>query len=153
MHVPAFFNVIVSVTLKATVLLALGWAGGLLLKDRPAATRHMARAFVLCAVLLLPLFTLLVPAWRVKGIPELLPAKPAAASTASVALADKPSPLPTFQSEARPAASVPLPVTQRHRRLEPATRPVTSTATATISPTPSSPQSFKATSLSVTFDW
>ncbi len=34
MHVPTFFNVIVSVTLKATLLLALGWAVGLLLKEQ-----------------------------------------------------------------------------------------------------------------------
>src|SRR5260370_29096834 len=98
MHVPAFFNVIVSVTLKATVLLALGWAAGLLLKDRPAATRHMARAFVLCAVLLLPFFALLLPAWRVKGLPKLFPARSGAAAalpavSSSPVASAKPSPL------------------------------------------------------------
>src|ERR1700674_5577367 len=113
MHVPAFFNVIVSTTLKATVLLALGWAVGLLLKDRPAATRHMARAFVLCAVLLLPFFALLMPAWRVKGMPELLPASVAlpAASATLVVSTNKTAALPVSQS-----ANVPLPLTQRQTR-------------------------------------
>src|SRR5258708_1464029 len=132
MHVPTFFSVIVSITLKATVLLALGWAVGFLLKDRPAATRHMARAFVLCAVLLLPFFTLLMPGWRVKGIPELLPAKPAAVS-ALPAVSKGPASAETPMSISQ---NVNVPATRRQSRPARTSVTVTSPAAVATSPIP-----------------
>src|SRR5262249_20075857 len=71
-HLASLSTTILDSALKATALLALAWAGGFLLKDRSAAARHMLRAFVLAALLLLP-FSGLLPAWRVRGIPAFTP--------------------------------------------------------------------------------
>jgi beta-lactamase regulating signal transducer with metallopeptidase domain len=153
MHAPTLFNVIVSTTLKATVLLAAGWVVGLLLKDRPAATRHMARAFVLCAVLLLPFFTLLMPAWQVKGMPELLPSRPAAATVlpanpAPQASVHTPTPLSASES-----ANVARPAMQTQTR--PTRAATTAPATAVTTPDPSfpSPQESKAAAPGTNFNW
>lgn len=79
-HLAWVSAIILDTALKATVLLALAWAGGWMLKNRSAAARHMVRAFVLAALLLLP-FSALLPGWHVPGIPEflsrLMPAPPA----------------------------------------------------------------------------
>jgi beta-lactamase regulating signal transducer with metallopeptidase domain len=68
-HLASFSAIILDSALKATVLLALAWAGGLALKNESAAARHAVRASVLGALLLLP-FSRLLPAWHVRGIPE-----------------------------------------------------------------------------------
>src|ERR1043165_5569903 len=62
--------IILDTIVKATLLLALAWGAALILKQRSAATRHLVRAFVLAALLLLPCSVLLLPAWHVKGIPD-----------------------------------------------------------------------------------
>jgi beta-lactamase regulating signal transducer with metallopeptidase domain len=60
--------IILDATLKATTLLLVAWAVSLLLKHRSAASRHLLRAFVLAALLLLP-FSGLLPGWHMRGIP------------------------------------------------------------------------------------
>jgi beta-lactamase regulating signal transducer with metallopeptidase domain len=67
-------SVLVYTAIKATMLLALGAAAGLLLRKRSASTRHMVRTVVLGALLLLPFSGILVPAWRLTFIPEIMPA-------------------------------------------------------------------------------
>jgi beta-lactamase regulating signal transducer with metallopeptidase domain len=89
----SFSAIILDAALKATLLLALAWAGGLLLKHRSAAARHMVRAFILVALLLLP-FSGLLPGWRVRGIPTFSVApsvtQPAAQPAAAQALSTTP---------------------------------------------------------------
>src|SRR5215813_3644734 len=72
----SLFAIILDSTVKVTVLLALAWAAGRALKNRSSASRHLVRTCALCAALLLPLLSSLLPAWHVKGIPQLGPATP-----------------------------------------------------------------------------
>ncbi|MBZ5531953.1 MAG: hypothetical protein LAO20_11030 [Acidobacteriia bacterium] len=89
---------ILDTTVKATVLLALAWAAGWLLKQRSASARHMVRTIVLSALLLLPFSGHLLPAWHVKGIPDFMPATALQPATASTLPADV-APVATFQAE------------------------------------------------------
>src|SRR5215472_1059826 len=68
------FAIIAETALKATLLLVLAWAAGRALKNRSSASRHLVRTCALCAVLLLPPLSSLLPAWNVKGVPPLRPA-------------------------------------------------------------------------------
>jgi hypothetical protein len=61
---------ILDTVVKSTLLLAFAWSAAGLLKKRSAATQHMLRTFALTALLLLPFAVMLLPAWRVKGVPE-----------------------------------------------------------------------------------
>src|SRR5215471_11189136 len=70
--------IILDTIVKATLLLALAWGAAVILQKRSAATQHMVRAFALAALLLLPFSVLLLPAWHVKGIPELARPRPRA---------------------------------------------------------------------------
>ncbi|HKD15027.1 MAG TPA: M56 family metallopeptidase, partial [Candidatus Angelobacter sp.] len=102
MNASSLFALIIDSTLKATALLALAWCIGRALRNRSSASRHLVRTCALCAALLLPLLSSLLPAWHVKGIPQLGPATTLKAAP-----------------EAHPAPSV-LPV-QRRTRTEVAT--------------------------------
>ncbi len=68
----SFLPFLVEITLKATILLGLAWIAGLLMKNRSAALRHTMRASALTAVLLLPVFSFVMPAWRWQGLPGFL---------------------------------------------------------------------------------
>src|SRR5437763_4771177 len=68
----SFLPLLVEMALKATVLLGLAWIAGLLLKNRSAALRHTMRTCALTAVLLLPVLSYLMPAWRWQGLPRFL---------------------------------------------------------------------------------
>lgn len=67
-----FLPFLVEITVKATTLLGLAWIAGLLLKNRSAAIRHAMRVCALIAVLLLPMFSYVMPAWRWQGLPRFL---------------------------------------------------------------------------------
>src|SRR5215469_16538972 len=97
MNTSSLFVLIIDSTLKATTLLALAWCIGRALRNRSSASRHLVRTCALCAALLLPLLSSLLPAWHVKGIPQLGPATP-----------------PKSAAEAQPAPSA-LPTQQRIR--------------------------------------
>src|SRR5215471_10353450 len=73
MNASSLFALIIDSTLKATALLALAWCIGRALRNRSSASRHLVRTCALCAALLLPLLSSLLPAWHVKGIPEVRP--------------------------------------------------------------------------------
>src|SRR5258708_36165858 len=64
------FYIMVDAALKSTVLLAAAWVAGLLLKNHSAASRHLMRALALAGCLLLPIFSLLLPAWHMPGLPR-----------------------------------------------------------------------------------
>lgn len=53
------------IVLKSTLLLALAWLAVLCLRRKSAAVRHQVWTLALAAVLVLPLFSMLLPAWRV----------------------------------------------------------------------------------------
>src|SRR5947209_11245754 len=63
--------ILVDASSKATILLAIACLALRLLRNRSAATRHLLLTFFLCAALLLPAITLLMPAWHVPGIPQI----------------------------------------------------------------------------------
>jgi beta-lactamase regulating signal transducer with metallopeptidase domain len=124
-HLASFSAIILDSALKATVLLALAWAGGLALKNHSAAARHAVRASVLSALLLLP-FSRLLPAWHVKGMPEFAHA---ASAVMPVAAAPSPTtPAPAEPTHGWPAVSssdppLPVPAVKTHTRREAALAP------------------------------
>ncbi|MBZ5522879.1 MAG: hypothetical protein LAP21_11635 [Acidobacteriia bacterium] len=61
---------ILDAALKSTLVLSAAWAAGLLMKNHSAASRHLMRAIALAGCLLLPLFSLLLPSWHVRGLPQ-----------------------------------------------------------------------------------
>ena len=66
----SLFAIVADSALKAAVLLGLAWVAGQACKNRSSASRHLLRACALCAALLLPLLSFLVPVWRVQGVPQ-----------------------------------------------------------------------------------
>ena len=65
------FPAVVDAAVKATILLGLAWIAASLLKNHPAALRHMIRACALCGALLLPVLSSLGPAWHWRVLPQL----------------------------------------------------------------------------------
>jgi len=63
--------ILIDASAKATILLAVACLGLRLLRHRSAAARHLLLTFSLCAALLLPAITLLVPAWHLAGVPQI----------------------------------------------------------------------------------
>ncbi len=70
MHALSSSAIILDTIVKSTLLLAIAWGAALILKKRSAATQHMVRTFALAALLLLPIFVILVPAWHIKALPQ-----------------------------------------------------------------------------------
>ena len=70
--------IILDTVVKSTVLLGFAWGAALALKKSSAATQHLARAFALAALLLLPFSVMFLPAWHVKGVPQFFKPSPAA---------------------------------------------------------------------------
>src|SRR5215472_10936854 len=112
-HLDSLSAIILDTSLKATVLLLLGWTACALMKDRSAAARHLVQTCFLAALLLLP-FSTLFPGWHVRGLPRLVPAlghtttaspaEPAQAWPASFA-SDPPIVRPAAQRDSLPARS------------------------------------------------
>lgn len=57
------WTLLVNLTVKSTLLLALAWLGALLLRRRSAAARHIVWTAAFAALLALPLLSLSLPAW------------------------------------------------------------------------------------------
>ena len=96
--------IILDTAVKSTVLLGFAWGAALALKKSSAATQHLVRTFALAALLLLPFSVMLLPAWHVKGVPQLLRPSPAAHSVATRP-ASLPSSLPAVQEGPLAASS------------------------------------------------
>src|SRR5262249_36889412 len=101
----SFFAIILDATLKTTILLTLAWFATRMLKNRSSAARHLVRTLALCAVLLLPLLSALLPAWHVKRIPELAPTTEPKTRTATegatVAFPEQPKASPQARASTR----------------------------------------------------
>ncbi|HEX4604577.1 MAG TPA: M56 family metallopeptidase, partial [Candidatus Angelobacter sp.] len=117
------FAMIVDTVVKSTLLLALAWGAALILKRRSAATQHMVRTFALCALLLLPFSVILLPAWRVKGIPEFSSQGDAAPqqttarqkiSPTYAATANEAPPIGTHRASAPASTATPMPRFKSH---------------------------------------
>src|SRR5436190_24189406 len=89
-----YFPAIADTAAKATILLGIAWIAGLLLKNRSAALRHTMRTCTLGAVVLLPVFSYLVPAWHWQGLARFLATESRPATTIE-------TPVAPFASESR----------------------------------------------------
>ena len=96
--------IILDTAVKSTALLGFAWGAALALKKSSAATQHLVRTFALAALLLLPFSVMFLPAWHVKGVPQLLGPSPAAHPVATRP-ASLPSPLPAVQEGPLAASS------------------------------------------------
>src|SRR5215469_4599890 len=121
MNTSSLFALIIDSTLKATALLALAWCIGRALKNRSSASRHLVRTCALCAALLLPPLSSLLPAWNLKGIP---PLRPAATSVSEETI---PAPVVSANPEAS-RAEVAAPARTRRDRQKSAALAVVSVA-------------------------
>lgn len=102
------FALVGETALKAALLLMLAWGACRILKNRSSASRHLIRTCALCAALLLAPLSSLLPAWRVKGVPQLRPEATSAPSQ------ETQTPAATFQ----PATTrVEVAATTKPRRL------------------------------------
>ena len=63
--------VLFDVTLKGTLILALAGLLTALLKNTSASVRHQIWCLALCSVLLLPVLTVTLPAWRLPVLAEI----------------------------------------------------------------------------------
>jgi len=104
--------ILIDATAKATILLAIACLALRLLRNSSAATRHLLLTFSLCAVLLLPVITVLVPAWHVAGIPQIAWNKDGNAVPA-VDTAENTPIVPSVATETKSAAPA---ATKRHSR-------------------------------------
>jgi beta-lactamase regulating signal transducer with metallopeptidase domain len=99
-------EILASVAVKGTVILALAAALSLALRRAPASFRHLLWSLALGAVLLLPVLAPLVPQWRVPGLPGFTAERTETVEVVAVAAA-----------ESR-AVNRPLPASQPARRLD-----------------------------------
>lgn len=74
--------------IKATLLLAVAWLATTLLRFRSAALRHRVWSAALAGAMLLPLFSTVLPGWRV----AVLPGRFEARGSTSVVEAAEPAP-------------------------------------------------------------
>ena len=65
------FTLVVVFALKGTVLLAVSTFAALSLRRASASLRHTLWTFALLAMVIIPLLTLVLPAWRVESLPGL----------------------------------------------------------------------------------
>ena|SRR5947208_893061 len=71
-------TVLVNGLLKGSLLLAIAGLGSFTLRRSSAAARHLVWRLGLASILLLPVASLLLPAWRVPGLPQAIPSLAAA---------------------------------------------------------------------------
>jgi beta-lactamase regulating signal transducer with metallopeptidase domain len=67
--------VLLDATVKGVLVLALAAGVSRILSRGPASVRHLVWSLALCAVLVLPALTLLVPSWSVPGLSRVAPAE------------------------------------------------------------------------------
>lgn len=101
-------QLLLEVLLKATVVLATAGLLNVVLRRASATTRHLVWSLALAALLVLPLLTLLLPAWRVPVLParQLTP-QPKVVSTIVAEAEDEE---PVLALPATISVAVPLPV-------------------------------------------
>ena len=63
--------------IRASIILAIAWCASRLMRNRPAAERHLLWAFALATASLLPVLTLIVPVWRPEVAARIVAALPA----------------------------------------------------------------------------
>lgn len=107
----AWAEAVLSASLKGLVLLLLAGVIVLALRQASAATRHAFWSMALAGLLLLPVFALILPAWRVSLLPSLSPARPvhgfaATPSAWAVAPVAPVVPVPVPEPAEAPAAPV-----------------------------------------------
>src|SRR5215469_11495190 len=157
-HLDSLPVIILDTSLKATIILLLGWISSALMKDRSAAARHLVQTCFLAALLLLP-FSTLFPGWHVRGLPRLVPAlghtttpspaEPAQAWPASLA-SDPPIARPAAQRDplpARSAATKPGP----SRPLARTSGPASAGQSPVVKPV--APRAFSKTTSAKTSNW
>ena len=77
--------ILLDMTIKATAILLAAWGASLLLRRGSAAARHMAWTAAVLGVLLLPVLSWTLPAWRVlPWMPEVPAAEDRARATPAV---------------------------------------------------------------------
>src|SRR5579864_1259675 len=84
----AWFAMFAGVALKSSAVLAVAWLVALALRRRSAAMRHLAWTAALAAVLVLPLFSVSLPAWRVPYLGTVAPGVAALFETTATAGTD-----------------------------------------------------------------
>ena len=90
----AVLAVLFDLTLKGALILALAGLLTRMLKTASAATRHLIWSLALCSVLLLPILTVVLPAWRVPVLAEIPYLREAATSLNPEAAQEPPSAIP-----------------------------------------------------------
>lgn len=70
--------------IQASIILALAWCVSRFLRNRPAAERHLLWVAALATASLLPILTLIMPAWRPEAAARLVAALPALSRTGPV---------------------------------------------------------------------
>jgi beta-lactamase regulating signal transducer with metallopeptidase domain len=126
LQLESFSGLIMDVALKATALLAFAVILSALLRRGSAATRHMSQALFMGALLLLPFSVKFLPAWHVRGLPQLLQPRAAATSTEQT-----PLPWTSPSPGGSPVRAQSLPVARDRGRVKNGTgKPVEQQATA-----------------------
>ncbi len=70
--------------IRTSAILAIAWCATRLLKRRPAAERQLIWAIALATASLLPVLTLIVPAWRPEAAAKITAALPALSQASAV---------------------------------------------------------------------
>ena len=70
--------------IRTSIILAIAWCASRLLKNRPAAARHLLWVFALATASLLPALTWIVPAWRPEVAARVVAALPALSRVSAV---------------------------------------------------------------------
>ena len=86
--------VLFDLTLKGTLILALAGLLTTLLKNTSASTRHQIWCLALCSVLLLPVLTVMLPAWRLPILAEIPYLQEATATLDRAAAVEQPLAIP-----------------------------------------------------------
>src|SRR5215467_2442036 len=68
----AWFSIFMSLALKSTAALGTAWLAAFLLRGKSAAVRHLVWTGAAAAVVALPLLSVSMPAWPVRGASALL---------------------------------------------------------------------------------
>jgi len=91
-----WLKVLLDVSVKGTIILAVAGLLGIALRRTSAAARHLTWSLALGSLLALPILALVLPAWQVSMLPRLSPTPPA-----------KTAPVPPIQAEAGAADPFP----------------------------------------------
>lgn len=109
------WTLLINLTLKSTMILALAWLIALALGRRSAAARSLVWTAAFAALLALPLLSVSLPAWSHPYANRILPADSGVTfRTSTTTLENAPTPAPaTTTSQSAQAAAVPAPLDLR----------------------------------------